>query len=94
MHGFLYSYMVLSKDYIISCYPISCIFEYCIECNKTTPFINSLKCMYCGCDSPFSEFYNSSIASNEYDKYINDQSITIGLLNELPKEIISVLNCL
>jgi len=35
---------------VIGCLSFSAIFEDCAECEKVTPFVDTFKCFYCGCD--------------------------------------------
>ena len=57
-----------SKQHL-KCIEIKVNFEFCIECNKDTPFAFGFKCMYCGCDSPFGEFYDLSVSDSQIETY-------------------------
>lgn len=70
----------------ISCLPFSGILEFCIECDKVTAFLDTFKCIYCGCDSPFGEFYNPNISDEEIENYIETQNISFGLISEIKDE--------
>lgn len=63
---------------------LDAIFEFCNECEEVTPFVGTFKCLFCGCDSPFGNFYDDEITQNELDDYIrtNTKSIKITPMND------------
>lgn len=62
----------------IKCVPLSYTPEYCLVCDKVTPFTHTLKCMYCNSDNPFGEFYDNDIDDITLQKYLSDNTHTIG----------------
>ena len=68
---------------VIGCLSESVILEFCLECDKVTPFVNTLKCLYCGCDSPFGEFYDDNINERQMNEYLNKNTISIGKISEI-----------
>lgn len=83
----------LPQSSAIGCLSFSAIFEDCAECGKVTPFVDTLKCFYCGCDSPFGNYHDFDIPDEEIENYIETQTITFGLISEIKDEsVIGFLN--
>ena len=49
--------------------------EFCIQCDKVTPFYFELVCIYCGCDSPFGSYYDDNISDEELQEYIDSGEV-------------------
>ncbi|NML70011.1 hypothetical protein HHL23_09380 [Chryseobacterium sp. RP-3-3] len=69
----------------MNCKPIYCHLEFCLECDKVTPFIDWV-CLYCGCDTPFGNYDDDDRPSEQDDEY-NSEMIKIGDLREASKDI-------
>lgn len=75
------------KYWNMKCKTEDVVFEYCTECDKVTPFVKTLLCLYCGCDSPFGCFYDDDITDKQMSLYLKEHTISIGELKKLPKDV-------
>ena len=82
----------LNKGDVMGCLPFPVIFEFCLTCDKVTPFVKTLKCLYCDCDSPFGDFHDKSINDDDLTAYINQNTISIGLMSQIPINVVGFLN--
>ncbi|MEJ5105527.1 hypothetical protein [Chryseobacterium sp. MYb328] len=68
-----------------NCIPFYCHLEFCIECDKVTPF-DEWQCIYCGCDTPFGVWADDDRTYEEDEEYFK-QRVRIGDLREASKDI-------
>jgi hypothetical protein len=62
---------------IIICQPIQYCEEYCILCDKITPFLNGICCINCNSFSPFGDFNDYSISINDWNTYFLNNMKTL-----------------
>lgn len=62
--------------------------EFCTECDHLSLFIGTMKCMYCGCDTPFAPFDDDSISYEKWLEYEKQSVVYIGKVSDITDPLI------
>jgi len=73
----------------MECVPFYCHLEFCIECDKVTPYVEWI-CIYCGGDTPFGEWSDDDITMEDVENYHKEQ-VCLGDLRTSPEEIKEII---
>lgn len=80
----------LKNGALMSCKAIYVVFDYCMECQKITPFFDGY-CFYCNSASPLGDPCDDEIPSSEWDDYIKSY-VKVGLIREMDDNTLHFLN--